>query len=184
MRESADVGTISQGVAMRQLVFEFWSPQIEPIVEAIVRVLDGRPTENAAATKSLQYEATQHGLDWAANQISAGQLSSFSLHPLNDGIRYAVLNGPGIGGGKRPGYMGTIEYTRPDYIHIWTELLNVNGLRMVCLGQEEGVEFTDEQFTTEDFPWHDNFLVIGAVRSPIGDWIQRSGPNYFPPMDA
>ena len=184
MRESADVGTIWQGVAMPQFVFEFWSQEIEPVVEAIVRVLDGHPTHNAAATESLQYEPTQHGLDWAAHQISAGQLSSFSLHPMKGGIRYALLNGPGIGGHKRPGYMGTIEYTLTDYIHIWNELLQVNGLGMVCLGHEEGVGFTDEQFTPEDFPWHDNFLVIGAVRSPIGDWVQKSGPNYFSPLDA
>src|SRR2546429_8396786 len=104
MRESADVGTIWQGVAMPQFVFEFWSQEIEPVVEAIVRVLDGHPTHNAAATESLQYEPTQHGLDWAAHQISAGQLSSFSLHPMKGGIRYALLNGPGIGGHKRPGY--------------------------------------------------------------------------------
>jgi hypothetical protein len=184
MRESTDVDTIRQGVAMPQLVFEFWSQEIQPVVEAIERVLDARPTRNAAATKSLQYEPTQHGLDWAAHQISAGQLSSFSLHPLNGGIRYALLNGPGIGGDKRPGYMGTIEYTLPDYIHIWNELLQVNGLGMVCLGHEEGLEFTDEQFTPEDFPWHDNVLVIGAVRSPIGDWIQKPGRNYFSPIDA
>ncbi len=53
MRESADVGTIWQGVAMPQFVFEFWSQEIEPVVEAIVRVLDGHPTHNAAATESL-----------------------------------------------------------------------------------------------------------------------------------
>jgi len=169
---------------MPQLVFEFWSQEIEPVAEAIVRVLEGRPTENAAATDSLQFEPTQHGLDWAANQISTGQLSSFSLHPLNGGIRYALLNGPGTGGDKRPGYMGTIEYTLGDYNHIWTELLKVNSLGMVCLGHEEGVEFTNEEFTLGGFPWHDNFLVIGAVRSPMGDWIQKAGPKYFSPVDT
>src|SRR5947209_17186148 len=50
---------------------------------------------------------------------------------MKGGIRYALLNGPGIGGHKRPGYMGTIEYTLADYIHIWNELLQVNGLGMV-----------------------------------------------------
>ena len=83
---------------MPQLVFEFWSPEIEPVAEAIVRVLDGRPTENVAATNSLQYEPTQQGLDWAAQQISNDKLSSFALHPLNGGIRYALLHGPGIDG--------------------------------------------------------------------------------------
>ena len=169
---------------MPQLVFEFWSPEIEPVAEAIVRVLDGRPTENVAATNSLQYEPTQQGLDWAAQQISNDKLSSFALHPLNGGIRYALLHGPGIDGDKRPGFMGTIEYAHPDYIPIWTELLKINGLGMVCLGHEEGVEFTHEQFTPEVFPWHDLFLVIGAVRSSTGDWIQKSGPNYFPPADV
>lgn len=166
---------------MPQLVFEFWSQEIEPVVEAITRVLEGCPTENSvAAGLSLQYEPTRQGLDWAAQQVSAGQVSSFVLHPQNGGVRYAMLNGPGIGGDKLPGYMGTIEYTLADYIRIWRRLLDVNGVRIVCLGHEEGVEFTGDQLAAETFPWDDFFLVIGAVRSGVGDWILKHGPSYFP----
>ncbi len=165
---------------MPQLVFEFWSQEIGPTVEAIRRVLDGCPTENEAAAHSFQYEPTSQGLDWAAQMVATGQVSSFLLRPRNGGIRYAMLNGPDIAGEKRPGYMGTIEYTQGDYIHIWNHLLNVDGLRVVCLGCEEGVEFTGDQVAGETFPWDDSFLVIGAVRSHFGDWILKNGPYYFP----
>jgi hypothetical protein len=168
---------------MPQLVFEFWSQEIEPTVEAVSRVLDGCPTENEVADHFLQYEPTSQGLDWAAQKIGTGQVSSFVLRPRNGGIRYAMLNGPDMGGEKRPGYMGTIEYTQFNYAHIWTRLLKVEGLRIVCLGCEEGVEFTGDQLVTETFPWDDFFLVIGAVRSHLGDWVLKCGPNFFPSVD-
>jgi hypothetical protein len=165
---------------MPQLVFEFWSQEIEPVVEAISRVLDGCSTENTAAGPSLHYEPTQQGLDWAAQHVSIGKVSSFVLHPQNGGIRYAMLDGPNIGDDNRPGYFGTIEYTQGDYIHIWKRLLDVDGLRIVCLGSEEGVEFAGDQLDAETFPWDDFFLVIGAVRNRVGERILKHGPNYFP----
>jgi hypothetical protein len=163
---------------MPQLVFEFWSQDADRVVAAIMGILDGCPTENAAAVRSLEYEPTQHGLDWAAQQFSIGKLTSFSLHPQNNDIRYALLNGPEIGG-KLPGFMGTIEYIGADYRHIWNKLLDVHGLRLVCLGLDEGVEFTGEQVTAETFPWNDPFLMVGAVRSHAGDWVQKHGPSFF-----
>jgi hypothetical protein len=169
---------------MPQLVFEFWSQEIKPLVEAITLVLEGCQTENESATLSLQYEPTQQGLDWAAQQLSTGQISSFVLHPRNGCIRYAMLNGPGISDDKQPGYMGTIEYTEADYLPIWNRLLEVDGLRIVCLGHEEGVEFSGDQISAETFPWDDFFLVIGAVRSNEGNWTLKHGPNYFPSVSG
>jgi hypothetical protein len=166
---------------MPQLVFEFRAPEIGPVVEAITRLVPACPTVNAVADFSLRYEPTQEDLNWAARQLSEGQASSFVLHPQDGGIRYAMLHGPGVGGEERPGYMGTVEYTRSDYSHIWSALLKAEGLCMVCLGDEEGVEFTAEQLTAETFLWDDFFLVIGAVRRHRGgDWIPKHGPIYFP----
>ena len=81
--------------------------------------------------------------------------------------------------GYSPGCMGTIEYTRYNYLHIWDGLLDVDGLQIACLGSEEGIEFSVNQLTAETFPWQDRCLVIGAVRSPAG-WVLKRGPNYFP----
>jgi hypothetical protein len=111
---------------------------------------------------------------------TSGRVSSFVLRPRNGGIRYAMLMGPDIGGEKLPGYMGTIEYTRGDYIQIWNRLLNVDGLQILCLANEEGVEFSVDQLVAETFPWDDFFLMLGAVRSHVGDRIVKHGPSYFP----
>ena len=99
---------------MAQLVFEFWSKEIEPVVEAISRILDGCPTENTMAPLSLHYEPTQEGLSFAAQLFRTVSVSSFVLRPKNNAIRYAMLNGPDIGGVRRPGCMGTIEYIGKD----------------------------------------------------------------------
>jgi hypothetical protein len=164
---------------MAQLVFEFWSEEVEPIADAIKLVLDGCPTENRASPKYIHYEPTQQGIDWAVQELHSGRVGSFVLHPLSGSIRYAMLNGPDLHGDKRPGYLGVIEYTHGDYNHIWPRLLNVDGLRMVCLGYEEGVEFKENQFAVETFPWDDRFLVIGTVRNRLGDWTVKHGPHYF-----
>jgi hypothetical protein len=166
---------------MAQLVFEFWSQEIEPVVEAIARILDGCPTDNNAASSSLElFEPTPKGLDGAAQQMRLGRFSYFTLHPRTGSIRYAMLVGPDPGGTKRPGYMGTIEYTRLDYIHIWDRLLDMDGLQILCLGHEEGVEFNVDQLVAETFPWDDFYLMIAAVRSHVGDRIVKHGPRYFP----
>ncbi len=165
---------------MAQLVFEFWSQQIEPVVEAITRILDGCRTVNKAASSSLEFEPTQQGLDGAAQQMCLGRISCFVLYPQNGGIRYAMLGGPDPGGTKRPGHMGTIEYTRLDYIHIWDRLLDMDGLQVLCLGHEEGVEFSVDQLVAETFPWDASYLMIAAVRSHVGDRMVKHGPSYFP----
>jgi hypothetical protein len=165
---------------MAQLVFEFWSPEIEPVVEAISRILDGCPTENGFDIASPKYQSTTRGLDWGAQQVRMGQIGNFLLRPQTGGIRLALLHGQREGGGNRPGYMGTIEYTHNDYIHIWNGLLNSDGMQIVCLGCEEGIEFSGNQLTVETFPWQDRFLVIGAVRSRPEGLVLKRGPNYFP----
>jgi hypothetical protein len=164
---------------MAQLVFEFWSKEIEPVVEAISRILDSCPTENTMAPLSLQYEPTHEGLSFAAHHVRTGSISSFVLRPKNNPLRYAMLNGPDIGGVKRPGYMGTIEYTGNDYSPIWSQLLDSSGLRIVCLGFEEGVQITEDYLTAGSLPWEDSFMVIGAVRSRTGEWIIKHGSRYF-----
>jgi hypothetical protein len=82
-------GTIRRGLSMPQLVFEFWSQEIEPVVEAIKLILDGHPTENHVAPHSLHYEPVQRGMDWAAQQVYAGHIASFVARPKSGGIRYA-----------------------------------------------------------------------------------------------
>ncbi len=181
---------------MAQLVFEFWSLEIEPVVDAINRILDGCPTKNGFDIASPKYQSTPKGLDWGAEQLRTGDIGNFLLEPRTGSIRYALLFGPQDGcqrtpldyvnmfswyksAGTRPGYMGTIEYTRYNYLHIWDGLLDVDGVQIACLGSEEGIEFSVNQLTAETFPWQDRCLVIGAVRSPAG-WVLKRGPNYFP----
>ena len=165
---------------MPQLVFEVYSKEVAPVATAIVRVLEGYPTDNSAATTWLEYEPTPHGLDWAATQFGCGNLVSFVLHPRQGAIRYALLTGPMSDDASLFGYIGTIEYTRRDYDQIWAKILDVDGLQLVCLGFEEGVEFKAHQVTPEAFPWNDGCLVVGAVRTQGGSWHVKRGPSFFP----
>lgn len=79
--------------------------------------------------------------------------------------------------------MGTIEVTTKDYQPLWNLLLGVEGLQFVCLGFEEGVDVSDRQgVDVTTFPWDDDFLVLGAVRSDLHDkdsWHIQKGPRYM-----
>jgi len=56
-------------------------------------------------------------------------------------------------------------------------------LQFVCLGFEEGVDVSDKQdLDVATFPWNDDFLVLGAVRTDLhdrGSWHIQKGPRYL-----
>lgn len=117
--------------------------------------------------------------DSAISDLRNRQAVSVVLRPETKTFIYALVNEPHFNGSKRPGWFGTIEYTEIDYAPVWKQLLNERGLRVVCLGFEEGVELDEmEQLSPEQFPWRSEWLVIGAVRNGAGDWQIHRGSGY------
>src|SRR5215469_3477929 len=163
---------------MAQLVFEFVSDDLAAVVRAIKRVIDPGLCRCEVAQKFLDYEQCDN-FDSAISDLQAGHAVSVVLRPETKAIRYALVNEPYFNGSKCPGWFGTIEYTELDYAPVWDHLLNEDGLRVVCLGFEEGVELDDmQQLSPEEFPWRSERLVVAAVRNRAGEWHTQRGSGY------
>jgi hypothetical protein len=164
-----------------QLVFEFGSNKSLPVVETIRRVMKSQPYAiECLARGSDTYESTNDSLESAAGKLQRGEISAFSLRPLQERfIRYALVMSPSHGGEKRSFYLGTIEYLDGNYLPIWNIILDTPELTVAALGFEEGVELHDADLSEETFPWNQWPLVIGALRHREGEsaWITGEGPQ-------
>ncbi|MGH9719987.1 MAG: hypothetical protein ACRD8O_07225 [Bryobacteraceae bacterium] len=163
-----------------QLVYEFGATEIEPTVAAIQRALGSTQySVKCMPNDSGTYEPTEDSLSSATLKLKEGVLASFSLHPNDGPIRYALVTCPFFAGQQRSIYLGTLEYLGDDYQPLWNLILGVARLSMACLGFEEGVELEDNALSVETFPWNQWPLVIGALRdqSASQQWIVRQGPE-------
>jgi hypothetical protein len=163
-----------------QLVYEFGAQQLEPVVDAIQRALGSTQyLMKCMQNDSDTYELTEDSFSSATLKLKEGALTSFSMHP-NDGlIRYALVTRPFFAGQQLSAYLGTLEYLGDDYKTLWNLILSVQGLCVACLGFEEGVELEDKILHTGTFPWNQWPLVISALRDPPGSqqWTIRQGPE-------
>ena len=163
-----------------QLVFEFGSDEARPVVEAIRRAV-GRLSYAVKylPNGSEDWIPSSEPLDSVAAWLERGEISAFSLHPKDGIIRYALALCPFFEGAQRSFHLGTIESTEKSYQPIWELILGTPGLKVACLGYEEGLELEDTQLTVETFPWNHWPLVVGALRDPLGSssWTTREGPG-------
>ena len=162
-----------------QLVFEFGAANIGPIIEAIQRVLGPTPyTVSCLPKDSSEYGNTSDTLASAGAKLGNDNIASFSLHPRGGLVRYALVTAPFFDGQPRSLYLGTIEYIGSDYKPIWNTLLATSGLKVVCLGYDEGLELEDDKLTMETFPWDEWPLAIGALwNADLNAWNVREGPE-------
>ena len=163
-----------------QLVYEFGAKELQPIMEAIRRALSDAPyAVKCLPNDSDTYSQTEDSLESAALKLQRGEIASFSLHPENGLVRYALVTCPFFDGQALSVYLGTVEYLGSDYKAIWNQVLGVPGLNVACLGFEEGVELNDSMLSAETFPWNEWPLVVGAIRDQRGHeaWQIKQGPE-------
>ena len=164
-----------------QLVYEFGASELEPVLEAIQRAVGNMPYDvRCLPNDSDSYGPTDDSLASAAFKLKEGVIPSFTLRPKNGLIRYALVICPFFDGQPLSLYLGTIEYLGDDYRNIWNLLLGIPGLKVACLGFEEGVEIEDSMLSVECFPWSEWPLVIGALKvhqSGAGPWTIKEGPE-------
>jgi hypothetical protein len=159
---------------MAQYVIEFGSENIGPVAHSIQQCLD-RPYELVAC--DLHHELApgevRGSLADILKGLESGHLGSVTLRNGDARIRYALITSPRLDGCTLNLWIGTIEVGVEDWRFVWDQLLLHDGLKFVCVGAEEGVELTDGQITAETFPWSEWPLVVGAVKTPDGEWVIR-----------
>ena len=163
-----------------QYVFTFAAESIDAILGAVQSAIGStRYNLRKLSSDSDTFITSHDSLRLAAQDMTEGKLATIAVHPEGGSIRYALIASPLSSGRSLSRYLGTIEYTEPDYRPLWNMLLNVEGLSLVCLGFEEGVEISDEILRPASFPWNDWPLVIAAIKDLPSDseWIIREGPE-------
>jgi hypothetical protein len=175
------LNSVANSTRYMQLVFEFGSRELDPILEAIQHTIGEAeyamcclPTDSEAARQ------TTDTLAEAASKLRAGIIRAFTQFPQNEVIRYVLVTRPFFDGQQRSLFLGTIEHIGNDYRPLWNMLLEVPGLSVVCVGFEEGLELEDKVLSVESFPWNEWPLVIGALRldqTGVGPWEIREGPE-------
>jgi hypothetical protein len=181
---SPQVAAKHKGVPVAQMVFEFGSEGIEPVIRAAkLSIGSSRYRAMTMSTDTDQSLDSQDSLEEAGTKAKMGLLSSITLYPDHPWIRDILIFCPFFAGGSRAGWMGTIEVTTKDYQPLWDLLLRVPELRFVCLGFEEGVDVSEMQdVSVSKFPWDDDFLVLGAVRGGTHNedgWHIQRGRRYL-----
>lgn len=162
---------------MAQIVIEFGGPSLSPIMNAILSLI-GTPTAIETEVPSGEREtcpATKDAIEAVSRKFLDGQIISATLRTKAEGVRYGLILKPRYGGQDLSMWMGTVELTTDDWRQYWDALLRIEPLAFVCVGDEEGVELTDERLTAASFPWDEWPTLAGALRGGEGGtgWVIR-----------
>jgi hypothetical protein len=162
---------------MAQIVIEFGAPTFDPVINALLSVI-GTPTTIEIEYPSNERQscpATKEFMEIVSGKLTDGRLVSVTIRTDCEDIRYGLISRPDSGGYFRSMWMGTVEVTTEDWRRYWDALLRFESLAFVCVGDEEGVELTDENLTVDSFPWDEWPILVGALRAGDGEtgWVVR-----------
>ena len=170
---------------MAQLVFEFWSSDLDPVLTSVQKAVTTGSPRFVMLSDTQEFRPTDDSIGMIADKLRSGEIVSFSIRPPNGNVRYGLVNAPFFAGWPLDSWFGTIEYLDENYEPLWTVLLSDSRLKVACVGLEEGPgglasPLTDEMLSVETFPWDDRYLIVGAVRGENG-WTIRKGRQYYAP---
>jgi hypothetical protein len=84
---------------------------------------------------------------------------------------------PNFNGQDLAMWMGTIELTANDWRPYWDRLLQFDGLVFTCVGDEEGVELSDQELTVDSFPSDEWPLLVWRLAPRHGKGVGVAHPG-------
>lgn len=162
---------------MKQVVIEFGAQTLGPVRDAMTSLI-GTPIAIETEFRSGGGEtcpATEDTIEALSRKFAAGQIASVTFRTKSEGVRYGLILQPRYSGQNLSMWMGTIELTTEDWRRYWDALLRFDALAFVCVGDEEGVELTDDNLAVASFPWNEWPMLAGALRIGEGStgWVIR-----------
>jgi hypothetical protein len=162
---------------MAQFVIEFGAPTLDPVFAALLSVIDC-PTfieMELRSGGSEQCPASKDALESVRKKFAEREIVSATFRADSEDVRYGLILEPRYNGQHLSMWMGTVELVSEKWRQYWDALLRLEGLSFACVGEEEGVELTDERLTVASFPWEEWPILVGALRTPEGgsDWVIR-----------
>ena len=172
---------------MAQVVIEFGSATLGPVLDAMVSLID-QPSVLEMELRSgggLTSPATKGAIEALSQKFTDREIASVTFRTETNEIRYGLILEPRFNGQDLAMWMGTVELTTEEWRPYWDKLLRFDGLAFVCVGDEEGVELSDQNLTVSSFPWNEWPLMAAALRGNEGqgsDWVvrERVGSTHGP----
>ena len=170
---------------MAQVVIEFGSPTLGPVLDAMLLLIE-QPSVLEIELRSgggMRSPATIASLEAIPQQFAAREIALVTFRTEIDKIRYGLILEPRFKGQDLTMWMGTIELTTTEWRPYWDRLLQFDGLAFVCVGDEEGVELSDQDLSVASFPWDEWPLLAAALRGSDAqgaEWVirQRAGTSW------
>ena len=168
-----------QGDVKAQVVIEFGSPTLGPVLDAMTSLIE-HPSILEMELRTgggVTIPATMAALEAIPQKFTSREIVSITFRTDPDEIRYGLILEPHFKGQDLAMWMGTIELTTHGWRRYWERLLQFDGLAFVCVGDEEGVELNDRNLSVSSFPWDEWPLLTAALRGGeagmSSDWVIR-----------
>jgi hypothetical protein len=173
---AASSKSMPEGYVMVQVVIEFGSTTLGPVLDAMVYLIE-RPSVLEMELRSGGAKvspATTGAIEGLAQKFTDREIAAVTFRTEFDEIRYGLILEPRFHGQDLSMWMGTVELTTKEWRPYWDKLLRFDELAFACVGDEEGVELNDRSLTVSSFPWNEWPVLAAALRANEGqgsEWI-------------
>lgn len=161
---------------MGQFVIEFGAPMLSPVLQAVMTLIERAEQLDMSLPSGggVTIPATDHAVEGLSSEFADHRINSVTFRTNTAGVRYGLIVEPQFDGQKLSMWMGTVEITSDEWRGYWSRVLQCKGLFFACIGEEEGVEITDDMLAVDSFPWEKWPLLAAALRSDEHeDWFVR-----------
>lgn len=166
---------------MPQLIFEVFGDNAESVFRVIKFAVASadfnlKVLENEKAD-SLSYENSTEPIDTVLSQIASYKLASAIVYPKESNISYASIHIPNLYEDDINCWGAVIEINNINFDGFFIRLLNIEGLRIISISLEEGLELNAKSLTLNSFPWTQNNLIVAAILED-NFWQVKLGNSY------
>ena len=162
---------------MAQIVIEFGASSLGPVMDAMPSLM-GTPTAIETDFVSGMREAcpaAKDSFDTLSQKLTDGEVVAVTFRTGSKVVRYGLILRPRYRGQDLSMWLGTVELGTEDWRRYWDALLRCDALTFACVGDEEGVDLTDNDIAVDAFPWGEWPMLVGALRAGEGGtgWVIR-----------
>ena len=118
----------------------------------------------------------RHVPDWRPLRLllERGEIASFNV--AQPGLMLLFVNAPAFGESSSSGWQAVLDCSSAVAADIYRRAKLDDRMAFVALSVDDNPSVEALEVSVESFPWGDWSLIVGAVRGPDGEWVERNGP--------
>jgi hypothetical protein len=176
---------------MPQLIIDVGAETLPPLIRSLTVLVAGRRSSTHVLTQArrenLEDEPSPLTIEQVVPLLEARELVSIRVEPDGfppDGVGTIMVFAPGFDGDSPPIWTMTVEARVTEYDSLVKLLTSIPGVEHVAISVEEGIDYGQERFTPETFPWSSPGLVTASIRTEAAGarrWLTRAGRGFYDP---